>query len=150
MYLKNIRYIQNLTPIRIRIANMFVSSNLTEYKYWIWPLPHTINSKQGTWEYVQPVDQDMLMKDFTKNEYRMYSYSDCGPNTNIKYIHCSQPDWIWISNISNILFKANWPNTNIEYIRIKKIGYSYSVPNIGIFEYSNNFVFHCSKYFLWK
>ena len=40
------------------------------------------------------------MKDFTKYEYQIYSYSEYGPDTNITYICCSQEHRIQISNIS--------------------------------------------------
>ena len=43
--------------------------------------------------------KDIFQKDFTKYEYRIYSYLDCK--------------------------LANWPNTNIEYINDQKIEYSY-------------------------
>ena len=42
------------------------------------------------------------MKDFTYYEYRIYSYSDCGPNMNIEYICWFQQDRIRKSNISGL------------------------------------------------
>ena len=36
------------------------------------------------------INKNIFMKDFTEYKYRIYSYSDCGPNTNIEYIRCSQ------------------------------------------------------------
>ena len=67
------------------------------------------------------INKNIFMKDFTEYEYRIYSYSDCGPNTNFEYRIYS--------------FLANSPNTNTEYICNQKIEYWYSMPNIQIFEY---------------
>ena len=39
------------------------------------------------------------MKDFTEYKYRIYSYLNCGPNTNIGCIRCWQQDQKRISNI---------------------------------------------------
>ena len=59
------------------------------------------------------------------------------PNANTEYIHIQSADLIRIWNIFVVLnlteyeyriysVLANWPNTNIEYIRNQKIEYSYS------------------------
>ena len=75
------------------------------------PRPHKLNSKQALVHILQVqedisvlltqgyINKNISMKDFTEYEYQMYSCSDCGPNTNIEYIHCSQPDQIRKSNI---------------------------------------------------
>ena len=75
-----------------------------------------------------------LLSRVYKQEYICKKISQ---NTNIEYIRSLQHYRIRISNIlipHNLteyeyriyLFLATWPNTNIEYIRNKKIEYSYS------------------------